>query len=710
MISRAPASPTHGDGEAERLVFGHPQPFINIDRKQRVHIKPEILEDRERISDLEAELRAIKNSVFWRVTLPIQYIVSRIPICLRQRLLHGARVVYRLVTFRPPVPPQVVEATMTAPGCAQVPDYLSDAVSYAKWVEDCDTLSEEDRVRIRGHMERFEILPLISVLLPTFQTSPAFLREAIHSVKHQLYPRWELCIADDGTLSPHICEVLEREVASDSRIRWARQGRTGQFAEALNQTIALAEGEFFTIIHHDDRIAQHALYEVVALINNYTNADIIFTDEDCIDGHGKRFFPYFKPDWDPELLLGQNYVGHLSVYRKVLFGETDVFRPGIEGAHSHDITLRASRRTHRSKIHHIPAILYHRRLQEGAIFSETQLAQCVDASRRAIEDHVAALPEARGATVLPHPSAPNFHRVLWPLPQRLPKVSVLIPSRNRSELLAKCIDGLQHNTQYDNLEIIIVDNGSDDFESIVLLDKLNKEKNINIIKIDIPFNYSKLNNMAVQQASGEFIVFMNNDVEVLEKYWLKEMISHCIRPDVGTVGSRLLYEDRSIQHAGVLLGVGNFNGGPGIAAHFAAGEAAEDQGYFHHSIQTRSVSANTAACMAIRRDLFLFVGGFDEDNLPVEYNDIDLCLRLSEMGRYHIWTPFAELLHKERASRGLDLSFEDMARSNRENIYMRRRWGRILDRDPFYNSQFSRLRQNYELCIPARRISPWKTS
>jgi GT2 family glycosyltransferase len=258
------------------------------------------------------------------------------------------------------------------------------------------------------------------------------------------------------------------------------------------------------------------------------------------------------------------------------------------------------------------------------------------------------------------------------------------------------------------MEIIIIDNGSNDIESLDLLDKLREENKIIILTLNIPFNYSKLNNLAAKKAGGEFIIFMNNDVEIIEKNWLKEMISHCLRPNVGTVGARLLYEDQSMQHAGVVLGIGNFKGGPGIAGHFFAGEIIDNHGYFQHSILTRSVSANTAACMAIRRDLFHLVGGFDEVNLAVEYNDIDLCLRISEIGRYHIWTPFAELLHKERASRGPDLSPEDVARSNRENVYMRQRWGSILDQDPFYNSQFSRLRQNYELCIPARRNSPWR--
>jgi len=707
MISRAPSNPNYDVSNTERPPPEHPQPFLTTDRKLSAPVKSELLVAREQLYELEAQLRNIRNSVFWRATLPFRYMASYIPTRLRQRLLLGARTTYRLVTNRPPVPRQTA---VTAPVFAQVPDYLSDAVSYAKWVVDCDTLSEEDRVRIRGHMEQFEVLPLISVLLPAFETSPALLREAIHSVKHQLYPNWELCIADDGTLSPHICEVLEQEAADDSRIRWNRRIGKNQISEVPNHALALAEGEFVALLQHNDRLAQHALYEVVALLNRYPDADIIFSDEDRIDNHGTRFFPYFKPDWDPELLLGQNCVGHLSVYRRLLLTEIGGFRPSLEGAQNYDLTLRASRRTHRSKIHHIPAILYHWRLLGGAKFSETQLHHCVAASRRAVEDHVAALPEGQGATVVPHPSAPNFHRVLWPLPQMLPKVSVLIPSRNRSELLGKCIEGLLNNTDYENLEIIIIDNGSDDVNCLNLLNKLTQNSRITVFEMDIPFNYSKLNNEAASKASGEFFIFMNNDVEIIEKYWLKEMISHCLRPNIGTVGARLLYEDGSIQHAGVALGVGNFKGGPGIAAHFFAGQDMDNHGYFQHSLLTRSVSASTAACIAIRRDLFFLVGGFDEVNLAIEYNDIDLCLRISELGRHHVWTPFAELLHKERASRGLDLSPQDAARSNQENLYMRQRWGSVLDQDPFYNPQFSRLQQNYELCIPARRISPWRNN
>jgi glycosyltransferase involved in cell wall biosynthesis len=671
-----------------------------------VRLQSELCETRRRLDEMSAALEAIQASTSWRITLPLRWLMERLPRPLRNRLGDIARRRYRPATFRSPAEAENAPVPLLAVPPTDKPGILS----YDQWVVACDTLTEEDRVRIRGDIERFSILPLISVILPVYETPPMLLREAIQSVKHQLYPNWELCIVDDASLSPEVGQVIAEEAKTDSRIRPTRRETNGNISEASNTGLAMAKGEFIALLDHDDRLAQQALYEIASLLNQHPDANIIFSDEDRIDEHGSRLLPYFKPGWDPDLLLGQNCVSHLGVYRTAILTEIGGFRTGLEGSQDHDLVLRASLRSSAERIHHIPSMLYHWRLPGSASFSNTHHQRCVDASRQAVSDHLAALPAGKGATVVPHPASPSFHRILWPLPVALPKVSVLIPSRNRAHLLAACTAGLLDGTDYDALEVLIIDNGSDEPPALSLIDDLRQDPRVHVLVIDQPFNYAALNNQAAAEATGDILLFLNNDVEIIEPLWLKEMVSQALRPGVGTVGARLLHGDRSVQHAGVVLGIGNFNGGPGIAAHFAQGETAGNMGYFQHSVLTRSVSANSAACMALRRELFLSVGGFDAENLAVEYNDVDLCLRLSERGWRHVWTPFAELFHQEGVSRGNDQAPADIARSFRENLYMRKKWGRVLDQDPYYNANFSRLNQHYELSKSARRIAPWRLS
>lgn len=646
----------------------------------RVSASPEteLADLRIRLAKAEADLASIRASTFWRATLPLQQVINRLRAASRRKGQLRRQV---------------------------LPDGIAD---YATWVAECDTLTEEDRLRIGGQVQRMAYKPLISVVMPVFDTAPALLTDAINSVLGQLYPYWELCIADDASTAPHVVAILAERSSADSRIRWTQREVNGHISAASNTALAMARGEFVALLDHDDRLAPQALYEVAALLQRHPDADIVFSDEDRIDEQGVRSLPYFKPGWDQELLLGHNYVNHLGVYRRPLLEELGGFRTGLEGSQDYDLILRAAARSTAERIHHIPAVLYHWRLPGNGSFSETNLARCVAAARRAIEDHLTALPGGAGAVVEPNPAAPEHHRIRWPLPATPPRVSVLIPTRNRAPLLDACTEGLLRRTAYPNMEILIVDNGSDEEDALSLLTELTTDARVRLLRQDGPFNFAALCNRAATEATGSILLLLNNDVEVLEPDWLTEMVSHALRPGVGTVGAKLLYTDRRIQHAGVVLGIGSFDGGPGIGAHFAEGDPETAQGYFRHSALTRSVSANTAACLAVRREAFLAVGGLDELNLAVEYNDVDICLRLSAQGLRHIWTPFVCLLHHERASRGADNTPEAMARSASENRYMRQRWGSILDADPHYNPNFSRLRQRYELCRPSRRVAPWR--
>ncbi len=478
--------------------------------------------------------------------------------------------------------------------------------------------------------------------------------------------------------------------------------KNGHIVEASNSALELATGEFIALMDHDDLLPEQALYEVAVDIEAHPDVDFIYSDEGQIDGDGRRIGAYFKPDWNHELLLAQNVASHLGVYRKSLVDRLGGFRPGFEGSQDHDLVLRVAAFSAPERIRHIPAVLYHWRRDTGT-FSENWLDQCTDAARRAVADHLrTSEPPVMQAEVLPAPLAPYHIRVRYPLPDPAPLVSIIIPTRDQARLLARCAEGLMHGTDYDPVELIIVDHDSNEPAAIALLEELRSDSRVRILPFTGPFNYSAINNMAVSESKGDIVVLMNNDVEVISADWLREMVSQAMRPDVGAVGAKLLYPDGTIQHAGLALGAA------GVAHSFHAGAPADATGYFGQLALQRYVSAITAACMALRRQVFLDVGGFDEANLPVAFNDVDLCLRIRERGYQIVWTPYAELYHRESASRGSDEDSARAARFKEEIAYMQRAWAAQLAADPFYNPNFLLARADFNLAFPPRRKKPWK--
>ena len=671
-------------------------------------------------------LSAVLGSTSWRLTRPLRTALGLMPPGARHLVRRTIRLAYWTATFQLPAgwrewkeaqrrlallpatpsPLQVSAAPADTPPLPPLGSAM-DRSFYARWAEECDRLTVKDRLMIRGHIQRFRRQPMISVLLPAYNTPAELLREAIASVRAQLYPVWELCIADDASTQVHVRDIIEDACAKDARIRSVRRAHNGHISAASNSALELAQGEYVALLDHDDILAEHALYEIVAALDRHPDTDVVFSDEDRLQD-GVRHSPYFKPGWDPDLLLGQNSVSHLGVYRTSLLREIGGFREGYEGSQDHDLALRAIRVAGSERVKHVPAVLYHWRLRGDGSFSDTQLARCVDASRRAVSEYVRALPGGEGAQVVANPFISSFHRVVWPLPDELPKVTAIIPTRDKAHLLAMCMRGLLNSTEYGNLEVLIVDNGSSEPDALRLLDEMEADPRVRVLRDGRPFNYAALNNCAAREATGEFLLLLNNDIEVTDAGWLREMVSQALRPGVGTVGAKLLYPDGRIQHAGVVLGVGSFDGGPGIAGHFGHNEPKESVGYFGHSALQRTVSANTAACLVVRRAVFLEVGGFDEANLPIAFNDVDLCLRIGQRGLRHVWTPFAELLHHESASRGKDHSPENIARSDSENHHMRKAWGVLLDSDPFFNPNFSRTDHTHQLPRPGRHVPPWR--
>ncbi|MDP3658473.1 glycosyltransferase family 2 protein, partial [Phenylobacterium sp.] len=417
-----------------------------------------------------------------------------------------------------------------------------------------------------------------------------------------------------------------------------------------------------------------------------------------------RFEPYFKTDWNAELLLSHNMVSHLGVYRRSLVEQVGGLREGFEGSQDYDLALRVAELTEPARILHIPAVLYHWRQQsEIGSFSEQAIERCAVAGRRAVEEHLQRTGET-SAHVEIEPNAPAWVHVRRDCPSPEPLVSVIVPTRDRAELLENCVEGLLNRTDYPAIELLIVDNGSVEPATHALFERLQQDPRVRILPQPGPFNYSALNNAAAAQARGDILLLLNNDIEVIEPGWLREMVAHAVRPHVGAVGARLLYGDGRVQHGGVILGVG---GTPPVAGHLYVGAPRADTGYFGHLRLTRNVSAVTAACMALRREVFEEVGGLDAENLAVAFNDVDLCLKIRERGYSIVWTPRAELFHLESASRGLDTRPEQAERFRREVMYMRGRWGAALDDDPFYGPNFDRMHGDYRLAETPNRARPW---
>jgi glycosyltransferase involved in cell wall biosynthesis len=572
---------------------------------------------------------------------------------------------------------------------------------YTKWIEENDTLDGSDRLAIRAHITTLTRLPLISVVVPVYNTELHHLREMIGSVLQQIYPHWELCLADDASTKSDVKQALHEFAGLDSRIKVVTREVNGNISLATNSALDLATGEFVTLLDHDDCLAETALYEVAVEIEAHPDADIIYSDEDRFDGSGRRFEPYFKTDWNPDLVLGHNMISHLGVYRRSLIEEIGRLRTGFEGSQDYDLVLRAVDASTPARIRHIPAILYHwRRNGVSPSFSEASLERCVVAARRAIREHLRR--NGTPARIDIPPRAPAWTRVVYALPSERPLVSIIVPTRDRSDLLARCVDGVLTRTDYEPLELLLVDNDSTEPETAQLFARLAEDSRVRIIRHPGDFNYAAMNNRAVQEAHGEVIVLMNNDVDVISSLWLEEMVSHALRPEVGAVGAKLLYADGRVQHAGVVLGVGHG------AGHCFLHASREEAGYFGFLALTRRVSAVTGACMALRRSVYLDVGGLDEVKFAVAFNDVDLCLRLGEQSYAVVWTPFAELYHFESATRGLDAEDpERLVRLERDGQRLRERWEKALNSDPFYNVNCSLAQTNFEPSFPPRRLRPW---
>lgn len=565
---------------------------------------------------------------------------------------------------------------------------------YADWVRRYDTGSDADRAAIAAAVEALPVSPLISLVMLVRDPPPARLEGAIAAVRAQLYPHWELCVAAAPGADPRLRAMLEAAAAADPRIRVVFAAPDGQAGSAPEIALGLARGDHVGLLDPADDLAIHALFCVARAAARHPKARLIYGDEDRLDGEGRRFDPFFKPDFSLDLLLARAYLGRFTVFARDLITAAGGLRDGFDGAASYDLALRVVERLDRTQIHHVPHILVH-----GCAPAPPPEAE--GAERRAVAAFLARTHP--GARVEAAPDVALCRRVVYPLPENPPLVSLLIPTRDGGRTLGRCIDSIVARTETVPYEIVILDNGSVRPRTLRMLADWEHSGRARVLRLPGPFNFSALNNEGVRAARGEIVVLLNDDTEVITPGWLRELASQALRPEVGAVGARLLYPNGDLQHVGVVLGIGARS----IAGHAYVGEPRDQPGTAGQARLARDVSAVTAACLAMRRAVYLEVGGLDEQALPVDFNDVDLCLRLPQAGLSVIYTPYAELYHHESLSRGRPTAPEKLARLEREAAVMRARWGALLRADPFYNPNLTLEAADAGLAWPPRLDPPW---
>lgn len=574
----------------------------------------------------------------------------------------------------------------------QTYDVDTTVFSYEEWIENVEAATLPSAEEARVLYDQLALKPLISVVMPTYNTDAVFLRACIDSVIAQSYPNWELCIADDASPKPHVRQILEAYAAQDGRIKTVFRDKNGHISRASNSALTLATGDYVALLDHDDALPEHALLFVAQSINAQPDAQVIYSDEDKIKADGQRFDPHFKSDWNPDLFYSQNYVSHLGVYKRDLLEKIGGFRPGVEGSQDYDLLLRCLPHVKAPQIVHIPRVLYHWRTVEGSTaLAAGEKSYTTDAGIKALTDYFA---KANPAVRIQQGLVPNTYRVRWPIPDPAPLVSLLIPTRDRRHLVEVAVRSILEKSTYTHYEILILDNGSVEPDTLAFFDQIQKEdQRVRVLRYDHPFNYSAINNFGVHQAKGEIIGLINNDIEVISPEWLTEMVSHAVRPEIGCVGAKLYYDNDTIQHAGVVLGIG------GVAGHSHKYFSRSKFGYFSRLILTQSLSAVTAACLLVRKTVYEKVGGLDEEHLKVAFNDVDFCLKVRAAGYRNLWTPHAELYHYESISRGHEDTPEKQKRFQLEVETMKKRWGRSLEYDPYYSQNLTKNREDFSIGI-----------
>ena len=559
----------------------------------------------------------------------------------------------------------------------------SNQEQYLIWMEK-NKLTEADLEEQRNY--KFKVSPKVSVVVPMYNTNEIFFKELIESIEKQTYSNWELCLAD-GSESEN--ENLKQYMKNE-KIKYKFLNSNKGISENTNEAIKMATGEYIGFLDHDDILSEDALYEIVKCINENEDAEFIYSDEDKIDQTGERFEPYFKPDYSPETLECNNYITHFVVVKKELIDEVGMLDSKFNGAQDFDFVLRATVKAKR--VEHISKVLYHWRVHRDSTANVADAKPyAYEAGVRAVKAHIERC--LKKGQVEDGQDVPGIYKIKYEI-EGNPKVSIIIPNKDNVNLLKKCIESIQSLTTYKNYEIVIIENNSEKKETLEYYNEITKSENIRVINSGLKeFNYSALINFAVKNVDGEYILQLNNDTKVLTPDWLEIMIGYAQDKNIGAIGARLYYEDKTLQHAGIIIGLS------GIAGNMLVNLPFGKHAYFGREAATRNVSAVTGACMFSRRELYEEVGYMDENDFKVAFNDVDFCLKLMEKGYRNLYIPYVELYHYESKSRGYEYSKEKEERFNREAENFKRKWKKYIDYDPYYNINFTRKTCNYDIDV-----------
>ncbi len=555
------------------------------------------------------------------------------------------------------------------------PEEAPDFSEYELWIQKNEKKGERQTL---AEMRDFAIHPKVNVILPVFDADEIFLRKAIFSVINQYYQNWELCIVDNASTKIIIKKILSQFKEKDSRIKVEFCEKKEDFSKATNRAAEMATGEFVAFLGQNDALAPDALFEAVKSINKNSHSDLVYSDEDSINENETRFGYNFKPDWSPELILSQGYVGNLLLVKKELFEKVGGFREGVSGAETYDFLLRLSEAVEDAC--HIPKILYHKRIFPW----QKQDLSGVESGRRALESALRRR-MIKGRAEIPdfakEKNLPNY-RIEFSPEDFDERVTIIIPTKDKVDLLKTCIGSIRGKTNYKDYEILVVDNNSKEKKTF---DFLNKEK---IRYVSIPtkeFNYSRIHNLAMKEVITELILLLNNDTEIISLNWLTAMVGTLLMDKrIGAVGARLIYEDKKIQHSGVIIGPHS------TADHANKNLYFEEGGYQNYNLVMKNYSAVTAACMLTKKSLFERVGGLDEKNMAVAFNDVDYCLKLLKSGYRVVYNPEALLFHHESKSRGEDHNLK-------EPRYFTQKWKKIIEQDPYGNANLSLENGRFQL-------------
>ena len=553
-----------------------------------------------------------------------------------------------------------------------------DKQEYTDWIQQYDTLTSQELTKMRANIAVGEIYE-IALFIIVNADNISHLQHTITSIQQQIYPHWKLYIAHQINLPEGILNSIQNEKRIQSISFVVEKPLANIFNTLLKQT----NSPFIAIIQTADKLAVDALYQVVKVLNINPNLDFIYTDEDKIDSNSQRYAPHFKSDWNPDLFYSQYYTQHLSIYRCELINKLGGFKTDYPNCEEYDLTLRFIEHISPEHIYHIPHILYHQWGEKVA--SNQVIRQTLQAHFQRLRQKVEVV-----AGIAGHP------RVIYSLPTNIPLVSLIIPTRDKLKLLRGTIDDILNKTDYRHIELIIVDNGSQQTETLEYLRHIQQDKRVRVVHHNAPFNYSQLNNLGVSYAQGEIIGLINNDLKVITSGWLTEMVSQALRPEIGAVGAKLYYSNDTIQHAGVIVGLA------GMAGHGFKHLLKNTAGYQWRPFLVQNYSTVTAACLVMRRQIFEQFGGLNEKHLKVAYNDVDLCLRIREQGYRIVWTPYAELYHLESASRGTDDNLKKHLRLRHELNYMQSHWRKQLSNDPYYNPNLTNEYEDFSLAYPPR--------